>query len=615
MMLPIKSTIYSIYLIVLIALGALLMQGVRQNQLYQEHEAIISQTESLIFQFSIIREQVSESLIDPHQSNLSGISTEMEKLNSNLTTILSNNSIGDEYKLTFLNSIDLPGIILLLKKIEGGNSDTENFRNLNQEMRTLGERLILFDRVLVNNAKQKLIGFQNIIIGSSCLIVFLLVIVLALFHRRMIIPLLDLIQKSSLAVSSPIDTIEIASPSREISRVTASIADLLEQRRILRDHQQTYQNAAASVIDSFNGIWAKISRDGTIQNINGHIAEKYGFNREDLIGRNWLELFIIPQSVSESPEDQTVLDILLLAGKTIDVTLYTNNEISKPRLRCRFIVNPAEHQPSSIYCLGFDITAEVERIDTLEHDLLEEKNKKVEMVRVSHLAILGEMSTGVAHEIGNMSNGIINYAQVLADGACDPDFELERDKMFHKIIIEGEKIAGLAKNLLAYGQDDAKTKEIAKVDDILQNALALMSHYFRIDGTTVQTDLDAIPLCKANGRQMQQVFLNVLNNARRALNERFRQKNKQKILEIKAETIGKDGQKMLRMTFTDHGVGIAPDDLPRVFEPSFSTKPSSEGVGMGLTVSRELMHMHHGYIAVDSKVDDHTTVTIELPIS
>ncbi len=241
MTLPLKSTIYTIYLAVFAALVILLSQGVRQYQLYNEHEAIISRTESLIFQFSIIREHVSEALLDGQQSKLSGISTEMEKLNSNLTSILSEKNIGDEYKLPFLNSIDLPGIILLLRKIESGGGEMENKRNLNSEMRTLGERLILFDRVLVNNSKKKLLGFQNIIIGSSTFVVFLLVTVLTLFHRQLIVPLLQLVSKSSEAASGQNTSIEVNSPSKELTNLTGTIADLLEQRSDLQIQLQNYR--------------------------------------------------------------------------------------------------------------------------------------------------------------------------------------------------------------------------------------------------------------------------------------------------------------------------------------------------------------------------------------
>jgi signal transduction histidine kinase len=617
MTLPLKSTIYTIYLTVFIALIILLSQGVRQYQLYHEHEAIISSTENLIFQFSIIREHVSESLLDGQRVKLTGISGEMEKLNSNLTAILGEKSIGDEYKLTFLNSIDLPGIILLLRKIEAGAGEIENIRNLNDSMRTLGERLILFDRVLVNNAKQKLIGFQNIIIGSATFIVFILVTVLTLFHRQLIIPLLAFVDKSTQAIDTQTDTIEINSSSRELAELTGSFADLLQQRRHLLEQLQNDRQAALALVASLRGFAAIIASDGKIIDISAHIAEKCGFSPAELVGRSWRDFFIMPLSPSGvSGPEVRLLEDLTSDYQPFEMSLAAKEQGHLSPVRCSFMKLPLEDgETFQIYCLGLDLSAEHAKIAELEHCLAVEKNKKTEMVRISHLAVLGELSTGVAHEMGNLSNGIINYAQVLADAACDPDFEIERDKLFKKIIVEGEKIAGLAKNLLAYGQDDAQSRELATIGEVLQNSLCLMNHYFKIDGTKLETDFDAASACKINGRQMQQVFLSILNNARRALNERYPQKDDNKILRISSGEIEKNGKKMVRLKFIDQGSGISAENLPKVFEPSFSTKPASEGVGLGLTVSRELVAQHHGDIYLESQVNDHTTVTIDLPVS
>ncbi len=619
MALPLKKTIYAVYLIVMIALVSLLSLGIRQYQLYHQHESVISKTESLIFQFSIIREHVADALLDCTQLKLSGISNEMEKLNSNLSEILGDRNISDEYKLTFLNSIDLPGIILLLRKIEAGNNETESIRNLNREMRTLGERLILFDRLLVNNAKQRLIGFQNIIIGSTAFVVFMLVSVLMLFHRQLILPVLQLVRHGSQGPIEPDFALQVSNPSREITELTGVYKDLAGQLHDLRIEMQQRRDAAEQLVTSINGFIVNIANSGEIIDITPGVSDKFHLDANDTVGRNWRELFVLPANLeAEHMTDAQLLD--QLAGSNRECTLSLSSEPEKegtpPFVRCGFIkFFPRNSKSHSVFCLGFDLTRELSEIADLKNSLRAEKNKKVEMVRISHLAILGELSTGVAHEVANLSNGIINYAQVLADAACDPDLEVEREKLFKKIILEGEKIAGLAHNLLAYGQDDADSRELAHIGDVLRNALALMAHYFRIDGTKIEVDLATIPPCRINGRQIQQVFLNILNNARSALNERYPQKDDRKKLEINAKSAEKDGKKILQLIFTDYGTGISAENMTKVFEPSFSTKQASEGVGMGLTVSRELVSLHNGTITLESKQNDHTSVIIEIPIS
>lgn len=618
MVLPLRSTIHTIYLAVFACLVILLSQGIRQYHLYQEHEAVIAKTESLIFQFSIIREHISEIMLDRPQSKFSGISTEMEKLNTNLQAILDGKNIGDEYKLTFLNSIDLPGIILLLRKIESGEENIESKRNLNREMRTLGERLILFDRALVDSSKKKLMGFQNIIIGSAAFVVFFLVTVLTILHRRLIVPVLQLAGQSSEAAAGRTSTIELSGTSRELTNLADSITNILEQRKDLQNQLHNWRQAFFELIGSLKGFFAVISPDGKIIEITGNIVEQCGFLPMELTGRQWFDFFIIAHNkINNDLSARQFLKTLATACRSVQVSPVTKNGNPRFHFRCSFIKYPEgkNSDPGHILMLGIDLTEEEARIRKLEQCLAAEKNKKAEMVRVSHLAILGELSTGIAHEVNNLSNGIINYAQLLSDAACDPDFDSKREKLINKIIVEGEKITGIAQNLLAYGQDDAESRELVPIEDILRNALSLMQHYFRIDGTTVETNFTTPLPYKTNGRQMQQVFLNILNNARRALNNRYPQKNKNKKINISGNEIEKNGKKIVRLVFTDFGRGIPPENLDKIFEPSFSTKPASEGIGLGLTVSREIILMHHGEIYLESRENDHTSVTVELPVN
>ncbi|MFZ5765397.1 MAG: sensor histidine kinase [Thermodesulfobacteriota bacterium] len=617
MALPLKKTIYAVYLVVMAALIALLSLGIRQYQLYHQHESIISRTESLIFQFSIIREHVADALLDCTQIKLTGISEEMEKLNSNLGDILSNRNISDEYKLTFLNSIDLPGIILLLRKIEAGSNEEESIRNLNREMRTLGERLILFDRLLVNNAKERLIGFQNIIIGSTAFVVFLLVTVLMLFHRQLILPVLQLVRQGARGEETMDFAAHLSNPSREIAELAALYTELSRKLRDLRMEMERQRDAAIRLITGIDGFFLTISKSGQIIEVSAGAAPPLALASSGVVGRGWRELFVDPPALLPAELTTTQqLEKLAATEQNILLTLADEKEGPKGTVRCSFTrYGEKGNEAERVYCLGVNLTDEVNRIRELELCLQAEKNKKAEMVRISHLAVLGELATGVAHEVANLSNGIINYAQLLADAACDPDQELEREKLFRSIIIEGEKIAGLAQNLLAYGQDDAQSRELAEIGDVLANSLALMGHYFRIDGTRVITSLDSIPRCRINGRQMQQVFLSILHNARRALNERFPQKDDRKKMEISAQEVEKEGKKMMRLVFTDFGVGISAENIGKVFEPSYTTKPASEGVGMGLTVSRELVLQHNGTITLESKENDHTAVIIEIPIN
>ena len=142
-----------------------------------------------------------------------------------------------------------------------------------------------------------------------------------------------------------------------------------------------------------------------------------------------------------------------------------------------------------------------------------------------------------------------------------------------------------------------------------------MSHQFSKEGISTEIHIpDNMPPLRGNPQQLQQIFLNLLNNSRYALNERFPQLNPDKKIEITSQLVDLGGIKYIRTALTDYGCGIPPDVISRIFDSMFSTKPAGKGTGLGLSISRDLVHEHKGYLHVESKVNDHTTVTVDLPL-
>lgn len=189
---PFRKTIGMTALVVALVLVSLLALGVRQYLLFQKHEQVTTHTEKIIFQFAIIREHITEALLEKKYQRLAGVAGEMEELNVNLSNVLSSDYVADQYKINFASSFDLSSIVLLLRKIESGSVEPEFLRQLNREIRTLGERLMLFDRVLVNFAKRKLISFQNFVIGSLALVLSSIIVILLLAQRQLLSPLVNL---------------------------------------------------------------------------------------------------------------------------------------------------------------------------------------------------------------------------------------------------------------------------------------------------------------------------------------------------------------------------------------------------------------------------------------
>ena len=257
-----------------------------------------------------------------------------------------------------------------------------------------------------------------------------------------------------------------------------------------------------------------------------------------------------------------------------------------------------------------DVDGNVKAI-VLLRDITEKKNLQAETMRAAHLAALGELAAGVAHEINNPINGVISYAEILADHCHEQG---EDGEIPTRIIKEGDRIAGIVKNLLSFARDRQEEPSPAHVQDILSDALGLVEKQIDKDGIKFRVEAPAdLPRINARSQEIQQVFLNILSNARYALNQRFSGYHEDKILEIRVETVDIEGRKHVRTTFYDRGIGISEKILNRIMDPFFSTKPPGEGTGLGLSISHGIAKTHGGRLWVESVEGESTRVMVDLP--
>ncbi len=245
-------------------------------------------------------------------------------------------------------------------------------------------------------------------------------------------------------------------------------------------------------------------------------------------------------------------------------------------------------------------------------DLTEEKIRKAEALRAAHLAAVGELAAGVAHEVNNPINGIINYAQIVLDESDDNP--VIRD-ILQRIIKEGNRIAGIVSNLLSFARQKEKLDaEEVNLVEVVEDSIALMKHQLHKDGITLEVDMPPdLPTVMGHAQQLQQVFLNLLSNARYALNSRYPEPDPNKRIEISGRVVEKKGESVVQIEITDYGTGIPQDIADRLFEPFFSTKPDGEGTGLGLSISHGLIREHHGTLKVDSSYGEYTRIVVELP--
>lgn len=251
------------------------------------------------------------------------------------------------------------------------------------------------------------------------------------------------------------------------------------------------------------------------------------------------------------------------------------------------------------------------RIDGIAWDITEKKALQEESMRQARLASIGELSAGVAHEINNPLNCIIGYAQILTDRAAK---ESEESNLAERIMKDSMRIERIVKSLLSFARERKEKKCLADIQTILSETLCLTQAHLKKDRISVNTDIpDNLLNIKANAQQIQQVFLNLISNARYALNLKYPESDPDKIIEIRAESLNKDGMGIVRITFSDRGTGIAADISDRVCEPFFTTKPPNKGTGLGLSISHGIILDHQGKLWFESVQGEYTKAFVELP--
>lgn len=228
------------------------------------------------------------------------------------------------------------------------------------------------------------------------------------------------------------------------------------------------------------------------------------------------------------------------------------------------------------------------------------------------LEAVGTLAGGVAHEINNPINGIMNYAQLILD-EMNPDSN--QADYAREIIHESSRISEIVKNLLQFSRYEKQAHSYANLYDIIHHTLSLIKTIIKKDQIELQIVLEEnLPDIKCRNQQIQQVIMNLLTNARDALNEKYPGFHQDKIILLSCHQFSEAGRRWVRIIVEDHGHGIRPDFSDKIFEPFFSTKPKEVGTGLGLSISYGIVKEHHGNLFFESEVGRHTRFILELPV-
>ncbi|PLY03429.1 MAG: hypothetical protein C0623_01480 [Desulfuromonas sp.] len=244
-------------------------------------------------------------------------------------------------------------------------------------------------------------------------------------------------------------------------------------------------------------------------------------------------------------------------------------------------------------------------------DVADLRKQQMKEVRANQLASLGEMAAGVAHEINNPINGIINYTKMLEIHVARDG---QGDDLLKRINKEGMRIADIVRKLLTHAHYDTSKVEPLKMQDVVQDSVDLLNKQIEKEGILLDLEMteDEVRI-NGNKQQLEQVLINLISNAKHALANRYPDANVDKILRISLTEEVSDERKVARIIVWDQGCGIDEKIISKVTNPFFTTKAAGVGTGLGLSISQDIVCKHGGTLHIESEVGAYTKVVVELP--
>jgi signal transduction histidine kinase len=266
----------------------------------------------------------------------------------------------------------------------------------------------------------------------------------------------------------------------------------------------------------------------------------------------------------------------------------------------------------AVFLQNSEIINQIHHRNEQLNDALEEiKEMRTHLVQSERLASVGELARGIAHEINNPMTGILNYAELIKS-------ELPADtEMYHftnGIIEEGTRIAQIINDLLTFSRYDSNQFHPVAPDQLFNSCLSLVRYLLIKDGITIEKEYpDNLPRVYIIEQQIRQVIINIISNARYALNQKYDKYHENKIMKLNAYNIKYKNKKYIRFEVFDTGIGIPGSYLKKIFDPFFSTKKPNLGVGLGLNIAYNITKHNGGYLSVESLEKEYTRFMLDLP--
>jgi len=292
---------------------------------------------------------------------------------------------------------------------------------------------------------------------------------------------------------------------------------------------------------------------------------------------------------------------------TVDLSLVARQLEAAPRFHSEFEMEPGPRRVSMTASAVRGRGGVADGMVVLLADITEQHAMQQKLLQSEKLSALGEMISGVAHELNNPLAAVMGYAQLLDSDLVEVDDDRRQEKI-RTIHREAYRCQRIVQNLLSFARNQNPERRPTDLNVAVKAVIRLVEYSLRVNDVEIILELSPeLPAVMGDAHQLQQVILNLVNNAQHALEEVARPRR------LRISTMNREDRVVVQVE--DNGVGIPPDKLSKVFDPFYSTKAVGKGTGLGLSLAYGCITEHGGEIRVQSPPGQGTCFSMELPAS
>jgi PAS domain S-box-containing protein len=394
-------------------------------------------------------------------------------------------------------------------------------------------------------------------------------------------------------------TEKVKKANEQLQREIAERKKIEEALRSYEDELKESEEKYRTLFNSTpNSIFLLEQGTSKILDVNARAPEIYGFKREELIGMSFMDLgtYHYTQGILSASGQQSSM----LSSVYPKLTHYRKDGTP-------FYVNVYARQSNRSHKYGI-VAATV--------DITESLAKESQLIQASKMSTLGEMASGVAHELNQPLSALQIGADFIRDAVnqnkeCWEDLSVVSNHMREQV----DRATHIINHLREFGRKTDIKKERVHINDPIEGVFTLLGQQLKVRGIEVVLDLeDDLPPIMGNMNRLEQVFINLVVNARNAMEkkkEQFVQGPAENILTVKSYQ--ENGQVVIKIT--DTGTGIPDEIRDKIFEPFFTTKGVGKGTGLGLSISYGIVKDYDGTIELESEAGKGATFKISFPAS